>query len=84
MRNKINLRSVIVLMLSVILLVLIFQTNYILKNPKEKKTNQHPLKSVEDTIKIGFSLGTLKEERWIKDRDILMAKIREMEGKLLY
>ncbi|MDF2591224.1 MAG: xylF [Clostridia bacterium] len=29
-------------------------------------------------IKIGFSLGTLKEERWIKDRDILMAKAREL------
>lgn len=28
-------------------------------------------------IKIGISLGTLKEERWIKDRDILMAKAKE-------
>lgn len=28
-------------------------------------------------LKIGFSLGTLKEERWIKDRDILMAKAQE-------
>ncbi len=30
-----------------------------------------------DRIKIGFSLGTLKEERWIKDRDIVMAKAQE-------
>jgi D-xylose transport system substrate-binding protein len=32
----------------------------------------------KESIKIGFSLGTLKEERWIRDRDILMAKAREM------
>lgn len=32
----------------------------------------------DNKIKIGFSLGTLKEERWIKDRDILMAKAREL------
>lgn len=34
-------------------------------------------------IKIGFSLGTLKEERWIKDRDILMAKAREMGAEVI-
>lgn len=34
-------------------------------------------------IKIGFSLGTLKEERWIKDRDILMAKAREMDAEII-
>ena len=34
-------------------------------------------------IKIGFSLGTLKEERWIRDRDILMAKAKEMGAELI-
>lgn len=28
-------------------------------------------------IKIGISLGTLKEERWVHDRDILVAKAKE-------
>jgi D-xylose transport system substrate-binding protein len=37
----------------------------------------------EKRIKIGFSLGTLKEERWIKDRDILMAKAREMGAEVI-
>jgi D-xylose transport system substrate-binding protein len=34
-------------------------------------------------IKIGFSLGTLKEDRWIKDRDILMAKARELDADII-
>ncbi|MGB9781070.1 sugar ABC transporter substrate-binding protein [Caldanaerobacter sp.] len=34
-------------------------------------------------IKIGFSLGTLKEERWVKDRDIVMAKLKELGAEVL-
>ncbi len=34
-------------------------------------------------IKIGFSLGTLKEERWIRDRDILMAKAQELGAEII-
>lgn len=37
----------------------------------------------DDQILIGFSLGTLKEERWIKDRDILIAEVKEMGGDIL-
>ncbi|MCL4516427.1 MAG: substrate-binding domain-containing protein [Firmicutes bacterium] len=36
-----------------------------------------------ESIKLGFSLGTLKEERWLKDRDILMARAREMGADIL-
>jgi len=32
---------------------------------------------------IGFSLGTLKEERWLKDRDILIAKVKEMGADII-
>jgi xylose-binding protein len=35
-----------------------------------------------DVIKIGFSLGTLKEERWVKDRDIFMAKAKELGAEV--
>lgn len=28
-------------------------------------------------VRIGFAMGTLKEERWFKDRDILIAKAHE-------
>ncbi len=37
----------------------------------------------DDMIKVGFSLGTLKEERWIRDRDILMAKVKELGGDII-
>lgn len=38
---------------------------------------------IDSTVKIGFSLGTLKEERWLKDRDILMAKVKELGADIL-
>lgn len=37
----------------------------------------------DQKIKIGLSLGTLKEERWMKDRDILVAKAKE-QGADIY
>lgn len=41
----------------------------------------------EDTAKkeivVGFSMDTLKEERWQKDRDVLMAKAEELGVKIL-
>ncbi len=37
----------------------------------------------DDKVLIGFSLGTLKEERWLKDRDILIAKIKEMGADII-
>lgn len=37
----------------------------------------------DSKVKIGFSLGTLKEDRWIKDRDILMAKARELGADII-
>lgn len=33
-------------------------------------------------IKIGLSLGTLKEERWMKDRDLLVAKAKEQGAEI--
>ncbi|SMB99484.1 xylose-binding protein [Thermanaeromonas toyohensis ToBE] len=33
-------------------------------------------------IRIGISLGTLKEERWLRDRDILMAKLKELGAEV--
>lgn len=45
-------------------------------NGKEKK-------NPAEKIKIGFSLGTLKEERWIKDRDIMMARARELGADII-
>ncbi len=33
-------------------------------------------------IRLGFSLGTLKEERWLRDRDILLAKAKESGAEI--
>jgi len=33
-------------------------------------------------IRIGISLGTMKEERWARDRDILMAKAKELDAEV--
>lgn len=35
------------------------------------------------SFKVGISLGTLKEERWIKDRDILMSRIKDLGGEAI-
>ncbi|QIB26958.1 D-xylose ABC transporter substrate-binding protein [Caloranaerobacter azorensis] len=37
----------------------------------------------DDEIVIGFSMDTLKEERWQKDRDTLMARAKELGVKIL-
>jgi D-xylose transport system substrate-binding protein len=42
-------------------------------------TNDNPINGkTEDKIIIGFSLGTLKEERWIKDRDLFVKRANEL------
>lgn len=82
-RNNIG-RKVLVFFLSLAVLILLF---YIFGTlGKEENNNNSGIKSVyEDskTIKLGFSLGTLKEERWIKDRDILMAKVKEKGADII-
>lgn len=72
----------LLLLLGLVLGVLVFQ---ILTRPKEAKVSQggKELEIVENKIRIGFSLGTLKEERWIKDRDILMAKVKELGAEII-
>jgi len=50
------------------------------------KTNNVEAEKIEmqdSKVKIGFSLGTLKEERWIRDRDILMAKVKELGADII-
>ncbi|AEF18038.1 periplasmic binding protein/LacI transcriptional regulator [Thermoanaerobacterium xylanolyticum LX-11] len=78
---KVKLRDVILVLLTLILIVLLV----LLGNRiyKYYETNKY----VDDTsdknvIKIGFSLGTLKEERWVKDRDIFMAKAKELGAEV--
>ena len=48
-----------------------------------RNTSIKSVEMVDSKTKIGFSLGTLKEERWIKDRDILMAKVKELGADII-
>ena len=37
----------------------------------------------KDGIKIGFSMGTLQEERWQRDRDIFVARAQELGAEVI-
>jgi D-xylose transport system substrate-binding protein len=50
-----------------------FMTLYGCKRKEEEKDNS----TEEDEITVGFSMGTLMEDRWISDRDIFTAKAKE-------
>lgn len=40
-------------------------------------------KPAEGTLTIGFSMDTLKEERWQRDRDLVVAKCQELGARVL-
>ncbi|ADL41464.1 monosaccharide-transporting ATPase [Caldicellulosiruptor obsidiansis OB47] len=48
---------------------------FIFYYPKFDNKKQQIIKPTK--VRIGFAMGTLKEERWFKDRDILIAKAHE-------
>lgn len=79
-----RLKVLIILMLVGILTVLITITaskvSSISNHENGKKENNN---NVSRKVKVGFSMGTLKEERWLKDRDILMAKVQEYGGEII-
>ncbi|KAB3531118.1 sugar ABC transporter substrate-binding protein [Alkaliphilus serpentinus] len=83
MKEKVMVKTLITIMLSAVLVVLALMTVnqvriiYLDKPTHQEEDNHHK------RIKIGFSLGTLKEERWIKDRDIVMAKVKEMGADII-
>lgn len=78
------LKNFIIAMLILILCILVslIFRNWNRTTHKEYDTDQVNIKE-KKKIKIGFSLGTLKEERWIRDRDILMAKAQELGAEVI-
>lgn len=71
---------VLLLLLLVILLGKTAATIYHLRFSRESGGS---LNEPQRPVCIGFSLGTLKEERWLRDRDIVMAKVQEMGGEII-
>ena len=79
-----KLKVAIITLLTMVLCVLVFNVIRSLGKPTFRGINNDKQDTIEKRkIKIGFSLGTLKEERWIKDRDILMAKARELDAEII-
>lgn len=73
--------------LLILSMVFIAQSAYLLIR-MFPSADTNSLNQVESTIspssfKVGVSLGTLKEERWIKDRDILMSRIKDLGGEAI-
>jgi len=84
MKLKRTIYRLTVIFLCIILAILVYLTVKSLNStPRTQKSDREPFELVDSNIKVGFSLGTLKEERWIKDRDILMAKIKEMGADII-
>ncbi|KXG74707.1 sugar ABC transporter substrate-binding protein [Thermotalea metallivorans] len=82
MRAKQIVKKGILIFLTVVLVMLLyltFKNLYGTKHPQKDKEAE----IVDNRVKIGFSLGTLKEERWMKDRDILMAKVKDLGGDII-
>ena len=52
-------------------------------NQTANSTTAEKPKDKNKPIKIGFSMDTLKEERWQKDRDLFMARAKELGAEVL-
>lgn len=77
-----GIKAIIITFLTLLLCVLVFNVISDLGKPAYGKNDQQDT-GKKRKVKIGFSLGTLKEERWIKDRDILMSKAKEMDAEII-
>lgn len=75
------LKKILVLVLSMIFLAQSFFLIYKFFPMEETKVNLPTATDEGKSLyKVGISLGTLKEERWLKDRDILMSRIKDLGG----
>ncbi|MBB6215709.1 D-xylose transport system substrate-binding protein [Anaerosolibacter carboniphilus] len=84
MKTTKTARRILLSVLVTILIILIHLTIQSLIGEKNINTmDPSNIEVVDNRIKIGFSLGTLKEERWIKDRDILMGKVKELGAEII-
>lgn len=84
MNYKKYLYIITIAVLSIILFILVFQTlEKINSDTLIGNINDNYTETKDKKVKVGFSIGTLKEERWLKDRDILMAKIKELGADII-
>ena len=71
--KKIIIGALIITLLALVIMIA-YETNIYLK---ANEKNDSILKAENKLTKIGLTLGTLKEDRWIKDSGLLRAKAAE-------
>lgn len=82
-KGNIVKNSIITALFTVFLMLVFSIVGVLNKTDRSLFQNRNSNIDSNKNIKIGFSLGTLKEERWIKDRDILMAKAGELGADII-
>ncbi len=73
----------VIILLFLFLLVLVVKTAQLSGISSYERIEPVQVNDRENEILIGFSLGTLKEERWLRDRDIVMAKVKELGAEIM-
>ncbi|CAG9622518.1 sugar ABC transporter substrate-binding protein [Sutcliffiella rhizosphaerae] len=77
---SIKIRSILIIG---IVLLLSACENAATVQPKEKTKEQEDITPVPDEkIKIGFSMDTLEEERWLRDRDLFKAAVESLGAEV--
>ena len=77
------MKRVVNIFLSMVLMMILMIIAYKLTFPQVTDLEERlAVTNEEERVKIGFSLGTLKEERWFKDRDILMSKVQSYGAEI--
>lgn len=74
-----HIRSLKVFLLIICLLILLTSGC----QERDSAYNTQAGLSDNDGIKIGFSMGTLQEERWQRDRDIFVARAQELGAEVI-
>ncbi len=67
-------------LMAVLLAVALLAAGCVTTPPGQQPANREPKSG---KIRIGFSMDTLKEERWQKDRDLFMARAAELGAEVL-
>ena len=68
---------------SIIILGILVTVMLMFTGCEREKQKQEPVENQEEEIVVGFSMGTLMEDRWIRDRDIFLAKAKKENIKVI-
>lgn len=78
-----KLSHFITAVLSLILVCAITVLAINIKEYKAMSSTNDKIGDNDSAIKIGLSMGTLKEDRWLRDRDVFMAKAKALGAEVI-